>query len=642
MTTRPVRPSEETSLGSYRSDLASWIEAHVADSLAAAASMPDAQLNEAAISLGALRKEIVAELRADGAQAENFAAVLASVEKLHDAEKSHQTALQKRIEAAASLEALGVDSVSIIIPGTDKVVTSPVANSGIVETSSVAADGTEKNTAAVSPAVIERLAEVRQGLGSGLAASTTPVPVEAELVDDEEDDPADLLPQARITASISFHGHNNVPVPFGSEIDVEDIAPAMQAALSAAQGLATGARQTACTIDKYAHIPRERMLTLTASAGQVSNDNGALIEEYKAQHLATRQLRAAINANPSAGRFSEVTSLKAAANLCVQGRINYDIKQCATRGRPFTDCVFTDVPSDRGSLTQYYGRNFDRTAVPAGITTDCPDGTPSNKTCVTITHCAMPQTVTLCAQAVCIKVGVFSKMNHPENLRNEIHLVNVASDVVAEVKALTWIRNQSLIQVASPFYGSTTTVYAALVRSTIGVISNLRMAGFEFDLAMPWWLPYHMLINESAAGDDGRDWNTAADVMAWLESAVPGVGNVCTFIDSASTGPSQTWAAPAAGPVPAFPATPEIYLIPQGMAGRITAPGIDMGGTLEEAKMFSDDDRTGNVLSMFSEEFFGFSKMHDCGRAIVLQFPGLCADGTYAPENVAAVCGSSV
>jgi hypothetical protein len=337
--------------------------------------------------------------------------------------------------------------------------------------------------------------------------------------------------------------------------------------------------------------------------------------------------------------------LKAAAELCVTGRINYDIKQCATLGRPFTDCVFVDVPSDRGSLTNYFGRNFDRDAVPAGITQDCPDGTPSNKVCFTITECAVPQTATICAHAVCIKVGVFSKINHPEMLRNEIHLVNVANDVAQETKALNWVRDQSIIQVASPFYGSDNTIYANVVRSVIGTISNLRMNGFMFDMAMPWWLPYHLLINDSAAGGDrGRQWSSVSDVTGWLKDAIPGLGNICTYIDTATSNgaPSQVWAPPAAGPVPAFPAIPEIMIIPEGFAGKLNAPGIDMGSSLEDAKMFSDVDRSGNCLSMFREEFYGFSKMHDCGKLITLQFPDLCADGTYAPAAAAAICGNDI
>lgn len=632
---RPIRPEQSESLASYRAELASWVTGHVESIKASALSFNEQSLSETVAELGTLRRDIVGELKADGTAAEGFDSVLAAVESIKTVEGTLADAVRTRVAAASRLAELEGEVVRIEVGG--KIVEAPTGVPGMT----VQATSEESEKVFVSTETADKFADGRKGLAAQLAATSLGDDLGTE--DGDDDDDAEL-PLATIKASISFHGRGGNPVAFGSTVDVSDIESAMFAAVKQTAGMSVGGRQVAVTIDKYAHVPvNERVM----ASGQDESRNSELLAKYAAQHGATRRLRASLAAAPTASRFSQVPgikSLKAAADLCVQGRINYDIRQCAALGRPFTDCVFVDVPSDRGSLTNHYGRNFDRSATPAGITFDCPDGSPSNKTCFTITECATPQTVTLCAQAVCIKVGVFSKLNHPEQLRNEIHLVNVAADVAAETKALNWIRSQSIIVNGSPFYGSTPSFYANMVRTILAIQSDLRMNGFGFDIAMPWWAPYHMLINETAAGGDrGKDWTSVENVIGWMRDSIPGLSNVCTYIDTATAGgaPSQLWDPIVAGPVPAFPAITEFFIIPEGFAGRLTAPGIDMGSSLEEAKMFSDADRTGNVLSLFNEEFYGFAKMHDCGKLVTLQLP-LCSSGVYAPNAVAELCGNDV
>jgi hypothetical protein len=588
--------------------------------------------------LAAARLAEVAELQTAGGASIGFADRVAAVKLVHAAEQKLAEVAKARVAAAESLASLATPAA--VVPS--------VAIKTTVEKTE---DGTEREVITVADAAADAMVNARaknvdgEAVLAALNARTAPAVEASESSADERP-----LPRAEMKTLVSSSSHS-------AQATIQSRSEMFEHMINAANDVlanpAGSQRVNVLRQNRFAHLKSsdffkpgeanakgnaeilERAMDVHRSGFGSALRSSASDASVTTWEQAQRAAVARWNPEGVVDKAAQVDRLMSAAEFCITAAPDYTIPECYSAGTPYTDCAFTTIPSDRGTYTRLVTVPMDRSKI-SEIITDCPDGTPSNKVCFPIEGCLDTISYNICAQAICKKFSIFHRINFPEQIEEEFNRTLVLDAIVTETKSLDFARAQTLVQVATPFYSATDTVLINIMRAVAQSKSFNRGSNYTWELHMPWWLPLELFINEMLK--ENPRYSSPADVVREL-SGLEGISKVCTYIDTPTTGPTQLWAGPvAAGPVAAFPATPEIMLIPTGMLGLMDEGTIDLGFGMSQAQMFGTPEIKENCLVAFMEHLYGRATLPHCGQAITIQYPGLCANGVIAPRAVDAIC----
>lgn len=327
----------------------------------------------------------------------------------------------------------------------------------------------------------------------------------------------------------------------------------------------------------------------------------------------------------------------ASGGLCAMLTPWYNLQTYGDSCRPLRD-AFPSFKADRGGirfvtppkLSDLAGSARRTTAAEdaAGYTTQVPAGTTAPKPCLHVT-CGKENTCIVQAATSCLTFGNFGARTYPEQVEAWLKLARVEFARYQEQELLTALHAGSTAVTAVQTYGATFSILEQLGFIIDGFKNRYRICGgVKLRLVLPFWVK-SILANDIAAqapGDGlGRYTISDAQVNSWLENR--GYSVVWTQ-DTLSTDPFPVF--PSAGVLGSYPTTFKAAIYPEGEWVYLENGVIDLG-LVRDSQLNSVND-----YQIWMEEFNGLCRVGGI-ESLSVEFD-LCANGLYAPADVARVC----
>jgi hypothetical protein len=327
----------------------------------------------------------------------------------------------------------------------------------------------------------------------------------------------------------------------------------------------------------------------------------------------------------------------ASGGLCAMLTPWYNLQTYGDSCRPLRD-AFPSFKADRGGirfvnppkLSDLAGSARRTTAAEdaAGYTTQVPAGPTAPKPCLHVT-CGQEQTCIVQAATSCLTFGNFGARTYPEQVEAWLKLARVEFARYQEQELLTALHTGSTAVTAVQTYGATFSILEQLGFIIDGFKNRYRICGgVKLRLVLPFWVK-SILANDIAAqapGDGlGRYTISDAQVNSWLENR--GYSVVWTQ-DTLSTDPFPVF--PAAGVLGSYPTTFKAAVYPEGEWVYLENGVVDLG-LVRDSQLNSVND-----YQIWMEEFNGLCRVGGI-ESLSVEFD-LCANGVYAPADVARVC----
>lgn len=664
---RPVKPeaTDDHIVAAYHTDLALFIDHLVAGKVDALTNKPSAEIASEIEAIRASLQEVGAEVMTEGTeeQLDKIAAAVAVLDelvKLGEASAATEAAVTAKREAVrASLAPKtetfeGVDeqgkrTVATIVSDTDKIAAGARAPRVFASAS--------ENVARVAAAA----ATADDLVGSGTVEEVAFI------------EPLVLVrPTSLVTTHVEGTTQGGNVVHSGQTISTFDaIADAMAVAFNKAT--TDTAKIGAVRVDMLSNVPED--LRLQPGQGSVDHNDRvvASLREIRAvaasaesgswEHVSKALLDGLNDGDRISASFTgdDPERVSAAAALCLPGQFDYSQHVCVTDVRPIESCgIFELLPlSGDGSwpLNWYPARTLaDVTPLPVGIEgVDCPDGTPSDKDCYTLSiDCeTAKQCKDVCAKYTCLEFNNFDLLTWRARLEAEFQLLQAATSRAREVELLNFLWKNSDNYISPNLYSSIQGFLSGFIKLLEGRFGQPRLdrSGVSGILYVPSWAPTYLagaldMIPAQYKPSSLMNVTSAGDVDRYL-AGLPGVSRVCYYIDTfgptATGAPSQLYTVPTANKglapiaLPAHPSKLTIGFAPTGAFRKLYRGAIDYGfaGGLNSAIMSPSTLRQ-NKRFMFSEEFYGLcvGPAADCFSPFTLTVD-LCDNGGWAPAAAA-------
>lgn len=326
-------------------------------------------------------------------------------------------------------------------------------------------------------------------------------------------------------------------------------------------------------------------------------------------------------------------ALVAAGGICAPPTPLYDFKNVSTSTRPLRGAL-PRIPSNRGSVIFGAPATID-TAV-AGITkwSEANDTTPGSagpatKPCYTLV-CGSQTTVNVDAIVQCLTMGNFGRVTWPEQWRDIWEKMTAAAARVAETKLLDDIDSNSTKVTDDSDMGVTRELIDALIRHAAVRRYHHRMdPTAPVVVALGAWVRDMMRsdLNRQVAGD-----GTYTVDDGFIGSMFQRAHLLPVWLQEGRTGAGQGFGAiPAGGSNPAWPSTIEAHMWHSEAHFLLDLPEINLGTEVRDSTL-NDDNNVQAWMEIF--ETAGFNGLWSTR----IRLANACASGEGGAPTDATTC----
>lgn len=253
-----------------------------------------------------------------------------------------------------------------------------------------------------------------------------------------------------------------------------------------------------------------------------------------------------------------------------------------------------------------------------------PDVSSTWKECLDV-DCPTPETITADAVTACLTWDLTTEMSNPEYVANLLNALNAARARRKEGRILQRVDALSHHYTFASAYGAMPALVKALNEAVAQAVYADRQAEPDYTVILPPGLVQLLTIDMTGRAYTSDD---VADVLAYLRSAVDGVGSVVRSLDASAAGqPGLPFAAlnPVGGgavPLPSLDGDHRVRLLDPGAALYAETGALNVGTTRDSQLLRQ------NKTQYFAEEFLLLAKSGP--QPWFTLDVTLCADGARA------------
>lgn len=324
-------------------------------------------------------------------------------------------------------------------------------------------------------------------------------------------------------------------------------------------------------------------------------------------------------------------ALTASGGLCAPLEPIYTMPNFASSARPVRDAL-PSFQAERGGVNVPTATYIGDITSAISLITEAEDalgGTYATKSCQDL-DCPDYTEVAVTTIAHCREYGNLNARAWPEKIAHENDLTMAAHAATAESYLLDRIKSLSLVQDVDKVIGAYADLVRAMLRARAQIVSVLRMDnGVRFRSLMPEW------ILDELAADTASTQFDRFQAQAAMAAHVSALGfSIGFYKDEVNSGTSQKFAATTNNALlPAFPATAQIAVFPEGEFLHIDS------GTLELGLVRDSTLNSTNDFQIFGESFENVARLGPAQGALWLT-ADICATGEFPSLHAAYDCGT--